>query len=125
MSVQTTKRFEAEIRDTQTHLSTDDPSGDADYTVNLDELHPNDRLDAFESITVYVDDTHNNPVDTTVQSVAAGDTDYSAPVAAGTANGSDRLTLDGPVGRVQLSLTASTAPTAGRVRVTIHAVGPE
>lgn len=120
-----TRVFECEVRDTQSHASTDDPSGDDQYTVVEDSLHPN-TMDNYDKITVYVDDTHDNTFDTTIQTTAENDTDWSAAINEGTASGGSnaKFTIDGPVGRLRLSFSAAgTAPTSGRCRVTVLCLG--
>lgn len=120
-----TRIFECEVRDTQSHTSDEDPNADAEFTVNTDSLHPN-TMDNYDHITVYVDDTHDNTFDITVQTTAEDDTDWSAVIDEGTASGgtNSKFELQGPVGRARLSFTAAgTAPNSGRCRVTFQCLG--
>lgn len=119
--------FEAEVRDAQQHYSTDDPSNDAQYTVTENTLHPA-TLTNYDRLTVYVDDTHDNTFDISIETTAAEDTDWSAAISEATASGgtNSKFELTGPVGRLRvLMATPGTAPTSGRTRVTVHAIGRE
>lgn len=122
-----TKVFEAQIRDTAQHYSTDDPSGDDQFTVATDTLHPH-TLDSYERIAVYVDDTHDNTFDTTIQSTTEADRDWTAGIDETTLTGGTnaKASIDGPVGRLRLAFGApGTAPTDGRIRVTVLCLGQE
>jgi len=117
-------QFEAEIRDTQDHASTDDPDADAEFTVNTDSLHPNTTYN-YDSFVVYVEDTHDNEVTTTIQSTAGPDADWSMSVDEGTVSGTGKQAIAEQMGRVRVVLSASTAPTSGSVTVSVHALGRE
>lgn len=131
MSRETTRVFECEIRDTQSHFSTDDPSADAQFTVVADTLHPGDRFDTFDEITAYIEDDHDQSFDVVIHSTAADDTDFSGEVTEATTTvggATAKHTIAGPLGRVRLEYQAgalASAPTAGSCRVTFHALGRE
>lgn len=117
--------FEAEIRDTEAHTS-DVMADDANVTVNEDTLHPN-SLENYESIRVYVDDTHDEGYDLTVRHTAHDDDDYSAEndhttYSVSTGQDQTTITITGPAGQIRLhtGTTGTAAPTTGRLRVTLY-----
>lgn len=122
--------FEAQIRTTNANSSHD---GDANgfTVVSQDHHEPYDStFETFGSVTVYIEDDHDEAFDIAIRSTAKENSDYSGLVDEQTvsiAAGSDtaKVELNGPIGRLSYRFgaggTLAAAPTAGTCRVVSHA----
>lgn len=122
-----TLRFEAEIRDAESHTS-DAMADDADVTVVEDKLHPH-ILNDYSDIRVYVEDDHDQAFDFTISHTHTDDDDFSGEVDSTTislSSGGDSAsaTVAGPVGKIRFHFATgalASAPTAGSSVIRIEA----
>lgn len=129
MEVRGSYSYEAEIRDTESHVSTEESPG---VTVLTDEIGDAD-FTPYERFRVYVLDTHDRAYEVSVEGrgIEDSDTDWTGAAQHGdtiSADGNgefvDSTSFDGPVGDLRMAMTAaSTAATTGSLRVTIEAMG--
>lgn len=129
MPAHSSHHFRCQIRGTGTYESST-MDGSADVTVVDDSLHPN-GLRNFDSIEVYVADDHDQALDVSVEHSHPGDATFTHALEAGTTSlaagtDSDRITVSGPVGRLQIVVDASalsTAPASGSLLAYVLATG--
>ena len=115
--------FAAEIRDTNEHESST-AENESGITVTANTLHPESMHDVAVA-NIYIKNNHDQSLDVSVEHAGQSQGFDGAATAATRSLAADGTTgnvrVEGPIGQLQLTFAAATAPTAGDVTVDIEA----